>query len=217
MTDLNALYPDDQPKRQSAPAPAPASQSRQPQREPDADALLYPDDQPKGAPAQRQAQRPSAADGYEPATLTYADQAPFDPAPLTSFFDQAALAAMQEGNRDHANEISQSGKAMVADMKAAGTPADLLKSALHAYHESASEGLNEDQQAEVAQATVAELQAEYGPTFERDLGAARALIEDLEKVTPGLIESLEATGAGNNPKLIRAAIKEAARRGYGRR
>ena len=41
---------------------------------------------------------------------------------------------MQEGNRDHANEISQSGKAMVADMKAAGTPADLLKSALHAYH-----------------------------------------------------------------------------------
>lgn len=179
--------------------------------------MLYPDDQPKGVAAQRPAQRPTAADSDEPATLTYGDKAPFDPSPLTSFFDQAALAAMQEGNRDHANEISQSGKAMVADMKAAGTPADLMKSALHAYHESASEGLSEDQRVEVAQATVAKLQAEYGPAFERDLGAARALIDHLEKVTPGLKASLEATGAGNSKKLIQAAIKEAKRRGYGRR
>jgi hypothetical protein len=191
---------------------------RQPQRQPDAtEAVLYPGDQPKTDTSQRQAQRPPAVDGDEPATLHYDDKASFDPAPLTSFFDQAALAALQDGNRDHANEISQSGKAMVADMKAAGTPADLLKSALHAYHESASEGLNEDQRAEVAQATVAELRAEYGPAFERDLGAARALIEDLEKVTPGLIESLEVTGAGNNKKLIAAVIREAKRRGYGRR
>lgn len=47
-----------------------------------------------------------------------------------------------------------------------------------------------------------------------DLNAARAFISDLEKIAPGTIRSLEATGAGNDPRLIRKAVAEAKRRGY---
>jgi hypothetical protein len=67
------------------------------------------------------------------------------------------------------------------------------------------------------------IQAEYGTVSaqlqaegvtEGDLSAARAFIRDLDAVSPGLIDSLHFSGAGNDAKLVRAAIKEARRRGY---
>jgi len=47
-----------------------------------------------------------------------------------------------------------------------------------------------------------------------DLDAARRFISDVEKIAPGTISTLEATGSGNDPRLIRKAIAEAKRRDY---
>lgn len=193
---------------------------RGPRQADDAEAVLYPDDQPKdAAPSQRPAARakPEAKGDDEPATLTYADAAKFDATEATSFFDQSALAAMQDGDRERAAELGQAGKALVADMKAAGTDHAVFNEALRAFNEADGEALSEDQRAERAEATMAQLQAELGPRFDADLAAAQALIRDLDMVAPGLIHSLNASGAGNHPKIIKAAIAEAKRRGYGRR
>ena len=46
-----------------------------------------------------------------------------------------------------------------------------------------------------------------------NLGAARRLIDHPEERAPGNKASLEFSGAGNDPRLIRLAIKEARRRG----
>jgi hypothetical protein len=58
------------------------------------------------------------------------------------------------------------------------------------------------------------IQAEYGDGYMDDISAAQAFIRDLEVIAPGTIASLERTGAGNDPRLVRSAIKEARRRGY---
>lgn len=47
-----------------------------------------------------------------------------------------------------------------------------------------------------------------------DLGLARRFIADLEVVSPGTIDTLNRTGAGNDIRLIRKAVAEARRRGY---
>lgn len=214
MTDLNALYPDDVPSGH-APARSAGPVARQADG---AEAVLYPDDQPKDAgPSQRPAARAKPQGDDEPATLTYADAAKFDPTEANSMFTQRALAAMQEGDRDNAAEWSAAGQALVADMKAAGTDHAVFNEALRAFNEADGEALSEDQRAERAEATMAELVADYGATLDADLALARRLIRDLDAtVAPGLIASLEASGAGSHPKLIRAAITEARRR-YGRR
>lgn len=49
---------------------------------------------------------------------------------------------------------------------------------------------------------------------EADLRVARQFVRDLEIVSPGVVASLEIHGAGSDPRLVRAAIKEAKRRGY---
>ncbi|RUU85473.1 hypothetical protein EOB59_31980 [Mesorhizobium sp. M7A.F.Ca.MR.176.00.0.0] len=49
---------------------------------------------------------------------------------------------------------------------------------------------------------------------EGDISIARRFIADMELVSPGVVASLERHGAGNDPRLVRAAIKEAKRRGY---
>ena len=102
-------------------------------------------------------------------------------------------------------------------MKAAGTPAAAFNEVLAAFNEADADNFTPDQRAQMAEATMAELQADFGSTLDADLNAARQLIADLDKLTPGLIDSLEASGAGNNPRLIRTAISEARRRGYGHR
>jgi hypothetical protein len=56
--------------------------------------------------------------------------------------------------------------------------------------------------------------ADEGVT-DADLGLARRFVADLEIIAPGTIASLSLTGAGNDLRLVRAAIREAKRRGYG--
>ncbi len=202
MTDLNALYPDDVPS-----GPAPARSAGPVTRQVGAtEAVLYPDDQPKDAARAK----PQGDD--EPATLTYADAAKFDARELTSFFDQTALAAIQDGDRERAAELGQAGKALVDEFATAGTPSETVSDALRAYQDAAYSGVTE-----APEAIMAQLSQEFGPSLEADLAAARQLIIELDRKAPGLIDDLNATGAGNDPRIIRAAISEARRRGLGRR
>ena len=210
MTDLQSLYPDDIPQgRQPAP-------KARPSRPDTAEAVLYPDDRPAGQPARQPARpQPAGRDGDAPSTLTYDDAAGFDGTEAASMFNQRALAAQQDGNGENASEWLAAGQALVGDMKAAGTPADDFSAALRAFNEADSETLAPEQHAERYEASMAQLQAEMGPNLDADLALARQLIERLDRQAPGLIEALEATGAGNDPRLIKLAIKEARRR-YGR-
>ncbi|PZX39381.1 hypothetical protein LY56_02914 [Roseinatronobacter thiooxidans] len=213
MTDLRSMYPDDVPASAPASAPHAGQSDRQPDR---TERVLYPEEHSTGATQPQRPEKRAAASDEEPAALSYEDSASFDDTTAKSFFNQAALAALQEDDRERSAELDQAGKALVADMKDAGTPSSVFNEALAAYNESASDGFTQEQRDEMAEATMKELQASYGSTFESDLNAARALIADLDKLTPGLIDSLEATNAGNSPRLIKAAIAEAKRRGYGR-
>ncbi len=61
-------------------------------------------------------------------------------------------------------------------------------------------------------AALAELAAEG--FSDADIHAAQRLVADLDLVARGTIDSLVATGAGNDLRLIRKAIAEAKRRGY---
>lgn len=209
MTDLQSLYPDDMPQ-----ARQPAPQAR-PSRPDTAAAVLYPDDRPAGQTARLPARtKPVGRDGDQPA-LTYSDAGKFDETSASSMFNTRALAAQQDGNAENASEWLAAGQALVGDMKAAGTPADDFSAALRAFNEADSETLTPEQHAERYEASIAQLQAELGPNLDADLALARQLIARLDQQAPGLIASLEATGAGNDPKLIKLAIKEARRR-YGR-
>ena len=101
MTDLRSMYPDD------VPASAPAPHAGQPDRQTDqTDAILYPNDQPKAAAQPPRAPvRPDA--GEEAPEISYDDAADFDPTGANSFFNQAALAALKEGDRERSAELDR--------------------------------------------------------------------------------------------------------------
>lgn len=192
------LYPDD----------APASPAGQGQATNDGAAALYQNNPPNGQGGQQPAQAQAEGAKDEPATLSYKDAAPFDARELTSFFDQTALDAIKNGDRERAAELGQAGKVLTAEFKTAGTPSGFVNEALRAFNDASYSGVTE-----APEAILSQLSQEFGPTLESDLAAARALIIELDRKAPGLIQSLEHTGAGNDPRLIRQAIREAKRRG----
>lgn len=203
--------------------------------EKDTAAILYPDDvpaQPSAAADWFNAERDGAearllgrADDSAKAegdpdtaeTLYEQDQPPFDDAGATSFFDGERIKAMQDGEEDRSQELLDAGKALVENMKAAGTSSADFDEALAIVNERAYEAMTDDQRQQQHDEVIASLQAEYSSpeTLQADLKAARAFVRDLDLIAPGTIRSLQMSGAGNDPRLIRKAIKEARRRGYG--
>ncbi|WP_072391926.1 hypothetical protein [Hyphomicrobium sp. CS1BSMeth3] len=142
----------------------------------------------------------------------------FNSTETDSFFNTYKLNAIKDQDPDRAEAIGAAHEALVANVKAAGTPTDEWNAAQAIVRErvgALSLPSVELIQAEEAKTTEA-LMAEYGDAakFNSDLAAANKFIEDLDKVSPGLIATLNHSGAGNDPKLVRAAIKEARRRGY---
>jgi hypothetical protein len=117
---------------------------------------------------------------------------------------------------DRAHDLQAAGDALVADFKAAGTDADEVKSALDIIRERQGDTLAgpvpEERLEADRTAAMNELTAEG--ISDADLDAARRFISDVEKIAPGTIHTLEATGSGNDTRLIRKAIAEAKRRGY---
>ncbi|WP_425906813.1 hypothetical protein [Nitrobacter sp. TKz-YC02] len=141
----------------------------------------------------------------------------FDEKPIAGFFNTFALSARSDGDVERAEALSSAGEALIADARAAGMDAAELTSALDIVSERQGDTLSpiapEKIEAEFASGMAA-IQQEFGDTYMADLSAARAFIRDLEIIAPGTIDSLERTGAGNDMRLIRSAIKEAKRRGY---
>ncbi|KAB2720941.1 hypothetical protein F9K73_13565 [Brucella intermedia] len=127
--------------------------------------------------------------------------------------DQYALNAIQNGDKDRADALKYATSALADDMRAAGTDASDLKEAFEIVRHSAGmvPPTHEQREASFNEGLTAVQQAGIS---DADLSAARAFIRDLETVSPGVVASLNAHGAGNDIRLIRKAVVEARRRGY---
>lgn len=139
---------------------------------------------------------------------------------VTEFFDGHRMDALKDGDDGRAEALQSASGALLDDVRASGGLAADLAEALgyvrsnldRPFGLAASEA---ELQAGESKA-MGELANEYrGDTvrLSADLGAARRLIDHLEERAPGTKASLEFSGAGNDPRLIRLAIKEARRRG----
>lgn len=226
MTDpAHLLFPSDAPapsqppeyfKVQQNAATARLMGSQKPAAD-DAAARMFPNDAAKdGTPAPSAG--PADPDKTDATANLFKDEAKaFDDANAKGFFNTFALSARSDGDVERAEALSSAGDALIADARAAGTDAGDLNTALDVIRERQGDTLSpitpEKMEAEFA-AGMAAIQQEYGHTYMADLNAARAFINDLEIIAPGTIDSLERTGAGNDMRLIRSAIKEAKRRGY---
>ncbi|TGQ15870.1 hypothetical protein [Mesorhizobium sp. M00.F.Ca.ET.217.01.1.1] len=128
--------------------------------------------------------------------------------------DQVTLDAMKDGDSERANALKAATAALSEDFRAAGTDPASIQEAFQIVRQSADSlsPPTPEQIEEGFASSMAELTAS-GVT-EADLGIARQMIRDLELISPGVVASLESHGAGNDPRLVRAAIKEAKRRGY---
>ncbi|MBI1203778.1 MAG: hypothetical protein GC182_14850 [Rhodopseudomonas sp.] len=163
---------------------------------------------------------PNAAEATNDADKLFSSEVkPFDGAVVDGFLDQHVLSAISDGDTERADALKHATAALTDDFSAAGTNSDDVKEAFDLLR-SANDHMvpppPEQIEADMT-ANLAALQGELGQTFESDLTAARAFIRDLEKVAPGTVASLEHNGAGNDTKLVKAAIREALRRGYGSR
>lgn len=155
----------------------------------------------------------------DPAKALFSTEADhFDDREARGFFNSFTVSAANDGDSERADAIRSAGDALIADARSAGTDARELASALDIVRErqgdTIAEITPEKLQADFA-SSMATLQSEYGDGLASDLSAARAFIRDLDVIAPGTIDTLVRTGAGNDPRLIRKAIAEAKRRGYG--
>lgn len=144
------------------------------------------------------------------------DATQFDAKPVSDFMSGFAQSAIADGDIDRAHELESASEALAADFRAAGASSDDVREALDIMREHQGNTVAGPVSAEALEAGYASgmaALADEGVTS-ADLNAARAFISDLEKIAPGTIRSLEATGAGNDPRLIRKAVAEAKRRGY---
>ena len=138
---------------------------------------------------------------------------------VSGFLESYSLGAFSEGDKERGEALKAAKAALTDDFRTAGTDARDVEDAFAILREANDHIVPpspEKIEADMA-AGLATLQSELGPSYESDIAAARALIRDLEVVAPGTVASLEHNGAGNDLHLVRAAIKEARRRGYGAR
>lgn len=146
----------------------------------------------------------------------FQDLKPYDAKAVTSCIDGFAGSAIAEGDTDRAQELQAAGAALTQDFAKAGTdPADLTEAfdiVKERHADTAFGPVPEEKLVADYNATMSSL-AEEGVRI-ADIDAARQFIADLEMVAPGTMHTLEATGAGNDARLIRKAIAEARRRGY---
>ncbi|MBM7330734.1 hypothetical protein JS562_48085 [Agrobacterium sp. S2] len=127
--------------------------------------------------------------------------------------DQYTLGAIQDGDRERADALKYASRSLAEDFRTAGTDATELKEAFEIVRHSAGMVPPTHEQREASfNEGMAAVQA--AGISDADLSAARAFIRDLETVSPGVVASLNAHGAGNDIRLIRKAVAEARRRGY---
>jgi len=127
--------------------------------------------------------------------------------------DQHTLDAIKDGDTDRADALKSATAALTDDFRSAGTDPAEIEEAFSIVRQSAGFKPPTSEESEASFAAGMSEIAAAGVT-DADLNAARRFIRDLETVSPGVVASLEAHNAGNNPKLILAAVREARRRKY---
>ncbi|MDX0318407.1 hypothetical protein GOC38_12185 [Sinorhizobium meliloti] len=193
----------------------PANTGAASQKLDDAAARLFPNEGKTADPVE------SPAGGANPENVLFkADAIQFDAKPVETFISGFANSALADGDVDRALELNAAGESLVANFQEAGTGSGDVAEALAIVRERQGDTvagpLSEERLAEEYDRGMNALLESYpdSATLNDDISKAQAFIRDLEKIAPGTIASLEATGAGSDPRLIRAAIKEAKRRGY---
>ncbi|MCZ8547170.1 hypothetical protein OOJ09_23520 [Mesorhizobium qingshengii] len=223
MAEIDAasvLFPNDVPSRPaSVPEWAHAQRTAAEQRlvgnhgKPDAAAAV-------AFPSERKADAspPAGEKSDDPAAVLFKDDAArkgvdYERA-VGGELDQFTLDAMKDGDTERASALKAATAALSEDFRAAGTEPATIEEAFTIVRQSAdSFSPPTPEQIEAGfVAGMSELSAS-GVT-EADIGIARRFIADMERVSPGVVASLERHGAGNDPRLVRSAIKEAKRRGY---
>ncbi|MFZ5675982.1 MAG: hypothetical protein ACOZAM_23745 [Pseudomonadota bacterium] len=137
-----------------------------------------------------------------------------DDADTHSWFDGLIAEKIKDGDKEHVDYLAAGKAGLIADLVEAKTPQADFSNALGVVNEYMSRDLSADERASIEASSMAELQNQYGDDLGKSLAAARQLIADLDTVSPGLIDTLERSGAGNDRKLVQLAIGEAKRRGY---
>jgi hypothetical protein len=211
------LFPNDAPKAAAPPAWFTTSQNQ-------AEARLS--GQHSGRDEQASAMFPNegkAAEDPAPAgkdddkaAAIFKDERTFDPEPVKNFVSGFALTALADGDVERARELEAAGDALAADFEAAGSDGKDLAEALDIVRQRQGDTLAGPISDETIEAervsSLNELRS--AGVSDQDLDRARKFVADLDRVAPGTIHSLTATGAGNDLKVIRAAVREAKRRGY---
>lgn len=205
----HVLFPND------APTPPPewfkADQSAAEQRlmrraEPAAQTVQ---DQAKGDAA-----APAGPDVDAAAKLLFGSESGTDYTKLVeNELDQYALSAISEGDSERADALLAATSSLSEDFRKAGTdPGDLREAFELVRHSAGATPPMPEQRQASWDAGMTAIRDEG--ISDADLHAARSFVADLERVSPGVVASLNAHGAGNSPKLIAAAVREARRRGY---
>jgi hypothetical protein len=137
---------------------------------------------------------------------------------FTNMMGDYRMSAFKDGDEARANELQQASTALLDDVRQSGGLASDLAEALGIVHAGMDRfGPATADEMEASRAKAMEtLTAEYGGDSARmnaDLASARRLIERMEQRAPGTMASLDYSGAGNDPRLIKMAIREAKRRG----
>lgn len=222
MTDAShILFPNDAPKPAGVPEYVKAQQAAAEARllgsqkrdlAQDRANVMFPSD------AQAAAKPAANGDHTDAAEKLFADDAKqsFDDKVVSDFTDHAILGAFADGDKERGEELKTATFALTENFRAAGTDSNELKAAFEIVNERNDMIVPPPPEQVEAdfEAGMTTLQAELGSSLQSDLSAARAFIRDLETVAPGTIATLEHNGAGNDLRLVRAAIKEAKRRGY---
>lgn len=218
MTDTldaaSILFPNDVPAASRPPEWFKAEQSAAEQRlmggaqkKPDPAAVLFPNEGPKDTtinpddPVEKQIFKDETRNNVADYERTVSGE-----------LNAVLISAVQDGNTEQADEIRTAITGLSSDFAKAGTDQQTLTDALRIV-KGDSIVLPTHEQIEVEyEQRLSEL-PEMGVSDD-DLRIARQFVSDLEVVSPGLKRSLEISGKGNDPKLIKMAIAEARRRNY---
>lgn len=128
------------------------------------------------------------------------------------------LDARLEGDEERANELQEAMSTLTADFSKKGTAATDVAEMTELLHEGKARiaSPTEDEAREAFDSGIAALAEGYSSPndLNADIRRAQRFVSDLAKVTPGVIETLERSGMGSDPRMVRLAIREARRRGY---
>lgn len=176
-------------------------------------AAMFPNEGPKS-----EAPRPAGDDADDTAKVLFKDDV-FGEGDVSAYeqtvggeLDTAVLDAIKNGEPERADDLHVAIDGLTQNFAKAGTDREEITEAFRIVKGDSLELPSAEQIEADYQKRLQEL-PELGISHD-DLRIARQLISDLETVSPGVKRTLEISGKGNDPKLIRMVVAEAKRRKY---